>query len=36
MWLMQSVALCLTSLLLLGLYLLVLRQQRTELRMSSW
>jgi MATE family, multidrug efflux pump len=35
MWLMQTVALCLTSLLLLGLYLLVLRQQRMELRMSS-
>jgi len=30
MWLMQSVALCLTSLLLLGLYLFVLRQQRME------
>ena len=28
MWLMQSIALCLTSLLLLGLYLWVLRQER--------
>jgi MATE family multidrug resistance protein len=35
MWLMQSVALCLTSGLLLGLYLLVLRQQRRELRVSA-
>ena len=35
MWLMQSVALCLTSGLLLGLYLFVLRQERLELRVGA-
>ena len=35
MWLMQSVALWLTALLLLGLYLWVLRQQRPAIGFAS-
>jgi multidrug resistance protein, MATE family len=36
MWLMQSVALCLTSLLLLGFYRWVLRQQRVAAGSAAW